>query len=424
MTAYIAAPARRGDVIGGRYVLGDVLGAGGMGVVYSATQSPLERTVAIKLPRPELARDPLMMRRFRREAILGSRLQHRNIVRIFDFVTGDPTYLVMEHVAGQRLGELLDAHGPLALETAVDLVTQVLAALTECHRQGIVHGDVKTDNVLVETLRDETRLAKLFDFGLARFAAERASAFDRVVSGTPEYLAPEVVRGGPPTAASDIYACGVILYELIAGETPFAADSSNEILTRQLGALPVPLTWRCPDLALPAVLDDIIARTLHKEPRGRYASCGQLADALAAAVRDAPPTRACAAVPRTFSSNAPTRDMEPMPRRVKADVDGVVVAYLARARELVDRHRLASAISELEAGLAVVGDAAPAWRLQLSLAALYEGVGNQEAARRAAVDARARAAAHASDVGSARAGRFLVQLSRRMTRSPCYVSRR
>jgi len=121
MTMLIRAPARRGDVIAGRYVIGEVLGAGGMGVVYTATAAPLERTVAIKLPRPELVDNPHMRRRFRREAILGSRLDHPNIVRVYDFAAGDVIYLVMEHVPGLRLGELLTEHGPLPVDTAIEI---------------------------------------------------------------------------------------------------------------------------------------------------------------------------------------------------------------------------------------------------------------------------------------------------------------
>lgn len=427
MTMLIRAPARRGDVIAGRYVLGDVLGAGGMGVVYSALQLPLERTVAIKLPRPELADNPHMRRRFRREAILGSRIDHRNIVRVLDFAAGDNTYLVMEHVPGLRLGELIQEQGPLPVTDAASILLQLLAGLEEIHRHGIVHGDVKSDNVLVERLRDGSPHVRLFDFGLARFLRERATIFDQVVSGTPEYLAPEVIRGAPPTMAADIYGCGVMLYELITGDTPFAGGSSTEILARQLEAPIVPLSWRCPDLAIPESLDDVVHRALAKDPNARHGSCRELAIALADALREVPPRGATNEQRRSFSSDAPTCDMNPdIPEEpvaeaiLEADVDRVVVAYLDRARALVDKHRLATAISELEEAATLVGDANPAWRIQLTLAALYEGVGNREAARRAAIDARERAARNGSQIGTARASRFLVQLARRMSRPSCY----
>jgi serine/threonine protein kinase len=368
-----------------------------------------------------------MRRRFRREAILGSRLDHRNIVRVFDFAAGDLTYLVMEHVPGMRLGEVIEQQGPMAVDTAAEVVLQLLAGLDEVHRHGIVHGDVKSDNVLLETLRDGTPHVRLFDFGLARFLRERATVFDQVVSGTPEYLAPEVIRGAPPTMAADIYGCGVILYELITGDTPFAGGSSTEILARQLEAPIVPLSWRCPDLGIPPALDDLVHRTLAKDPNERFASCNELAIALAEARRDVPARGATGEQRRSFSSDAPTCDMDPEISEdpvaeaiVEADVDRVVVAYLDRARALVEKHRLATAISELEEAAMLVGDASPAWRIQLTLAALYEGVGNREAARRAAVEARERAASSGSQIGAARASRFLVQLARRMTRPACY----
>ena len=208
----------------------------------------------------------------------------------------------------------------------------------------------------------------------------------------------------------------MILYELITGDTPFAGGTSTEILARQLEAPIVPLSWRCPELGIPASLDEsFIEHSRRIRTRGLPAA-DELAAALIDARREVPARGATNEQRRSFSSDAPTCDMDPdISRRsrwpeaiLEADVDRVVVAYLDRARALVDKHRLATAISELEEAAMLVGDANPAWRIQLTLAALYEGVGNREAARRAAIDARARAAANGSQIGAARASRFLV----------------
>jgi serine/threonine-protein kinase len=415
----IAAGVRRGEVFAGRYVLGDVIGSGGMGIVYSATRAPLSRSVAVKIPRPELADDTDVQRRFRREAILASRFDHPNIIRVLDFGGDEPAYMAMERVIGQRLGQVLVAEGALPLSVAVTVVLQLLAAVGECHAQGIVHGDVKSDNVLVERLRDGKPLAKLFDFGLAQFASEY-EATAGVVSGTPEYLAPEVVRGGRATSAADIYACGIVLYELLCGRTPFAGDTSRDVLEHQLETLPVPLAWRCPQLALPNAIDDVIARALHKDPQARYSTCQELASALVSAARDATPRPLDACVPAGYATDGPTRDMAPAAVPSVSDADGIVVAFLERARALVDTHRLAAAILALEEGIDLAGDTAPAWRLHLTLAGFQEGVGDAESARQAATEARARAARHGSQLGCARANRFLVQLSRRSHRRACY----
>ena len=414
MTPVVPQP---GELFDGRYLLGEVIGSGGMGMVYAATRAPLLRTVAIKTPRPELAGDPDVQRRFRREATLAARFEHHpNIVRVLDFVAGDAAmYMVMEHVIGQRLGQMLVDEGALELPLVVTIVLQLLAAVGECHAQGIVHGDVKSDNVLVQRLADGTPLAKLFDFGLAHFAAGYAPP-SGMISGTAEYIAPEVVHGIAATRAADIYACGIVLYELLAGRTPFAGDTSRDVLARQVSAPPVPLSWRCPELALPPALDDVIARALHKNPHARYESCAQLADALQTAVRDAPERPRDADVPAGYAPEGPTRDMAPRCSLIEGDVDAVVVAFLGRARALVEAHQLAAAISVLEQAASIVGDSPPTWRLQLALAGLYEGIGDRQAARDAAFDARLAAARHGSQIGCARANRFLVQLARRSER--------
>ncbi len=449
-----------GDTLQGRriddkYVLGEQLGAGGMGIVYAAEQPELGRTVAIKLVRRELFGEPHVLRRFRTEARAGSMLSHRNLVAVHDFATTDDgaPYLVMEHVRGEALSELLAAAGPLAARYAACLVGQVLAGLAEAHGAGIVHGDVKTDNVIVERTRDGSELVKVIDFGLARFLDDPpfTAPAERVLSGTPEYLAPEVILGAAPTPASDVYGAGVILYELLVGCTPFGGGTTAEILTRHLDEDVIPPSLRNPDCAISAALERVVLRALAKEPLDRYIDAVAFAQALAAVVPASDEPLAHHTTWSAFSTEAPTRELEIPPivrarRRLAAGtrqreseaagalrrelgeaiargaVDAIVAGYLQLARTLVDEHRLASAASELEEAIDLVthgrGPSAadapePAWRVLLALAAIYDGLGDPIRARKIATEAHDLAARNRSAIGAERAHALIERFARR-----------
>jgi serine/threonine protein kinase len=403
-----------------------MLGIGGMGVVYAAVQRSLDRTVALKMPRSELATDPSVRRRFRNEGLAGSRVDHPNIARVLDYGShGDSLFLVMELAPGRSLGELA-ARGTMPVATAVGVVRQIVAALAHVHAAGIVHGDVKCGNILVETLRDGHAMPRLIDFGLARIGSDSTrDGEDRLVSGTPEYLAPEIIRGEPLTYAADVYSIGIVLYELLAGATPFAGGKSAQILTRHLETLPVPLSWRCRAHAIPPALDQLVARALAKQPSERFADAAEL-DA-SPLLR---PSRSTA-----FSTEATTAtlhvDGEPMflepttslvdQRRAEldatiahhTDLDAIVVAYLELARALIDERVFDDAIAVLEDGIADLSRAsahAPSWRMQLTLAALYDHVGRRTLSRKTAQAARANAARVGSAVGEQRALHLLARL--------------
>jgi serine/threonine-protein kinase len=275
-----------GDVLTGRYILQARIGEGGMGIVFRAEQPALARTVAIKILHPELAAHPGFARRFRDEARAASRVRHPGSVSILDCdVTAEGVpFIAMEHVGGRALGRIV-AEQELPLPRVLAIADQLLGALAAVHACGVVHADVKSDNFLVD-VRPDGDAVKLIDFGLAVIDGRWApSGF---VSGTPEYMAPELIHGGPPTIATDLYGAGVILYEMLTGGAPFTGASSQEILTRQLEDDVIPPSLRQPDRGIPAALDEIAVRALDKDPRRRFAS----AEAFAAALRAIRPARA------------------------------------------------------------------------------------------------------------------------------------
>jgi serine/threonine protein kinase len=435
---------RRGQTVASAYRVGDLLGVGGMGVVYSAIQRSLDRVVALKLPRPELVCDRAVRERLQCEAIAGARLAHRNIVRVLDYGSdrGVP-FVVMEHAPGPRLAQMLAEVGPFPLATALSITRQIVSGLEQAHSVGIIHADVKSDNVLVETLRDGTIVPRLIDFGIARFIGHDVP-FDQdepMVIGTPEYLPPEVIVGAPAAFTTDVYAIGVMLYELVTGTTPFTGCDSAEVMSRRLHENVIPISARCPDLEVPAEFDALVLRALARQPSDRFANAGELGhaiDDLSGSTTDvqrqhehpravttpnfstesqtAPMPTPVPGIARVASSN----DHEPVSAlraaAANGSADAIVICQLERARELVDEHKLATAISELEAGIVAVlrlDDARPVWRLYLTLAALYDGVGDRVRARAAVATAREYAIRAGSDDGADRADRLASRLTRR-----------
>ena len=269
-----------GDVVAGKYVLRRLLGEGGMGIVFLAEQLAFGRTVAIKLLQPQLAASAALERRFYDEAVAACRVQHPGAVAIIDVGTTDAgaPFIVMEHVPGRLLSAVIDEE-EIAVPRALDIVQQLLRTLKAAHAQGVIHADVKSDNLIAEPT-PEGEAITLIDFGLARLDGKWETG--GFVSGTPEYMAPELVRGEAPTVASDLYSVGVILYELLTGVTPFQGGTPEEILRRQLEEEVVPPSRRRPDRDIPAVLDHIVLRALHKEPRARFTSAAELGRAIAA----------------------------------------------------------------------------------------------------------------------------------------------
>jgi serine/threonine-protein kinase len=220
----------------------------------------------------------------------------------------------MEHVRGERLGNWID-RGALSLRDALSIADQILGGLAALHDAGIVHGDVKSDNILVEARPDGTLSAKLIDLGLVGvyLQHEEGGANEPMISGTPDYMAPEVIRGQRATPSSDVYAVGVILYEMLTGATPFGGATVTEVVHRHLEDDAIPPSLRAPEAGIPPCLDRIVMRALAKHPSDRHASMVTMAAALRIAM---PVVDGRASTRRTLRmpSTAPTLDW---PRRVR-----------------------------------------------------------------------------------------------------------
>lgn len=441
---------RRGDLIADRYVVADVAGIGGMGIVYSAIQADVESTVAIKVPRPDLVDDPYVRKRFRVEALVGSRIDHPNVVQILESGEWDGApYLVMEHVTGESLGRLGRELGAVPPETAIPLVLQMIAGTGAMHRVGIVHGDIKTENALVYIGADGRQTLKLIDLGLARFVDDRGSSSgDGFVTGTPEYLAPELAGGDPPSFASDQYALCVTLYELLAGVVPFGGDSSAAIATSHLEGDLVPLSVRQPRLACAGRLDPILARGLSRHPANRFRDVATLGAALRAAFRPLrqAPRISTSAVTAEWVTHGSTlrrrcRDSAQVLAHREAlsaaiqneQIEPVLDAYFALVKSLVADQRPASAIAELEIAHDLLGSRIEPehvnalWRIELILAALYEARGDRSHARHLAQEAREHARLCGSTVGVLRSAALLARFRRvreRTTKLEAHDSRR
>jgi HAMP domain-containing protein/predicted Ser/Thr protein kinase len=264
-----------GQLFAGRYRIESILGRGGMGVVYKATDAQLDETVAIKtLPGDVMTRSPEDLERFKREIRLARRITHRNVLRTYDYGEAEGVYFIsMEFVRGYTLSELMDEAPKRQMPTraAVGITRQVCRGLQAAHEQGIIHRDIKPQNVLIDA-RGEV---KLMDFGVARMAeAPEAMTQQGLIVGTPHYMSPEQVQGQQLDARTDVYAMGIMLYELLAGRRPFESSSLTGILAAHITEKARPPIELRPDVG--RELNAIVMRCMEKDPRARYADAGAL----------------------------------------------------------------------------------------------------------------------------------------------------
>ncbi len=274
-------------ILNNRYRLEERLGSGGMAMVYRARDLTLERTVAIKILRKNLSENSEFRSRFHQEAKAAANLSHPNIVTVHDFgFYASQLFIVMEYVPGSDLKTLMQQKRPFDLPEAISLIAQACAGLGYAHRAGLVHCDVKPQNMLVTP----DRRLKVVDFGIARLLASISpDERSEVVWGSPQYFSPEQAAGSAPSPASDVYSLGVILYEMLAGRLPFVATTPQELARLHREALP-PSPRRYNPL-IPVPLEQIMLKVLAKEPSSRYRTADQLGRVLTNFVQQPQPVQ-------------------------------------------------------------------------------------------------------------------------------------
>jgi eukaryotic-like serine/threonine-protein kinase len=318
----------KGELISDRYEIEDRLGSGGMSSVFRATDTILERTVAVKILAEHLSDDERFVARFRREALAVAKLVHPNIVQVYDTgIEGDRHYIVMEYVKGKSGAQLLQASGSLDAESTVEIGVQACAGLDYAHRHGIIHRDVKPGNLMIlggPAGGGSDMTVKLADFGIARAEAQSRITQVGSVVGTAAYLAPEQARGEEATPSSDVYSLGVVLYQFLTGRLPYEGASLAELAVRQQSEQPLPPSSYSDDV--PDAVGEAVLVALESDPANRFAAAGELADALrrglggqspTSATRVLPaddPTGATRHMPRTQTTRPPRRQPRPSPR--------------------------------------------------------------------------------------------------------------
>jgi len=271
-----------GRVIADRYLMLARLGEGGMGRVYLAEHVKMNRQCAIKVMNPSLINDTESATRFSREASNAARILHPNVAAVFDYGEADKVvYLVMEYVDGESLSAIIRREGALEPRRAVDIARQVADGLSAAHELGIIHRDLKPDNVIVARSRSHREVPKVVDFGIAKAMSESpkdALTRSGLVIGTPEYMSPEQLLGDPVDARADVYSLGCILYQMLTGQSAFAADTREQMIRRRLHEAPPHIREVMPEL--PARLDTVIAHMLARSAGDRLGSAAEVRDAL------------------------------------------------------------------------------------------------------------------------------------------------
>jgi eukaryotic-like serine/threonine-protein kinase len=260
-----------GGVLGDRYEIVQLLGQGGMGAVYQAYDRELERQVALKVIRADMAANPEILRRFKQELILARQITHRNVIRIFDLGQADSIkFITMEYIEGEDLQALLRKKKKLDPSEAVNIIAQVCRALEAAHAEGVIHRDLKPQNVMM----DKTGRAYVMDFGIARSMIASGMTQTGALIGTPDYMSPEQAKGLSLDARSDLFTVGIILYELLTGQVPFQADSTMGKLWKRTNEAARPATEV--DKDIPQALSNIIQKCLEIDPQKRFASATEL----------------------------------------------------------------------------------------------------------------------------------------------------
>ncbi|MCZ7682724.1 MAG: protein kinase [Sandaracinaceae bacterium] len=334
-----------GQLVDGRYRVEGVLGAGGMGLVYRARHAVLGKPLALKVLKPEVSRDEEVMARFRREAQAASAVGSPHICDVSDFGSLDDgsTYFVMELLDGPSLTSAMQRDRPLPVARTLRIARQLCEALGAAHARGIVHRDLKPDNVHLVPRGSDPDFVKVLDFGIAKVAGGADKKLTRAgqVFGTPHYMSPEQCSGRDVDHRTDIYALGVMLYEMACGQVPFDADTLMGVLTKHVYEQPVPPHQLAAGAPVPAGLEAVILKCLAKQPADRYASMSALAADLEAVERGVTPGAVAERVEHAMTAGAPVAAPTPQP---------IVPAAPERRRSTLPLALAAAALAVLAAG--------------------------------------------------------------------------
>ena len=323
-----------GDVVAGRFRIEELIGQGGMGKVYRARHLTLDRQVCLKMLRPALLEDSTVVGRFEREAMAASRLNHPNSIHVLDFgrsPSDGSLYIVMEHVQGKDLRQLLRDEWPIPEARLCHIVAQVLAALGEAHARNVIHRDLKPENIMLEQRRNDPDFVKVLDFGIAKILDSDLPGLTRsdVVCGTPQYMAPEQATGAQLDARCDLYAVGVILYQLATAQLPFDGPNAMDVLTRQVNEPPMKPRKREPRATISAQMESLILRVLSKDPEARPQTAEEFRKLLLAL------PAAAKAAPKEADTATPARGTLPAIRAPVTPIRGAAPAWVRSRRKLV-----------------------------------------------------------------------------------------
>jgi serine/threonine protein kinase len=338
-----------GRTIAQKYLIHELIDRGGMGLVYKATDLALDRPVAVKMLDREMTADPTLVARFHREARAASRLNHPNSVTVIDFGQADDgtLFMALEFLPGRNLARVIANEFPVGTARVVKIGSQVLAALTEAHALGIVHCDIKPENVMLETRRDEKDAVKVLDFGIAKLRDIKGPRLTvkGLVCGTPGYSSPEQARGEELDPRSDLYSVGVLLYELLSGKLPFEASSPGALVAKMLVEPPVPLHVRRPDILVPADLEAVVMKALSPDRESRFTSADEFRQALLTCGAPGERTAPLARAQGTVTFDTPPAARTPTPPRTAATsrpASGRTAAVAAATRPTTSPRRTVS----------------------------------------------------------------------------------
>jgi serine/threonine-protein kinase len=290
-----SAPDLVGREIAGRYRIVKKLGEGGMGAVYRGEQISLKRAVAVKVLKPELGSNQMVLRRFNAEAEAVAKLSHPNTVNIYDFGqdTDGSLFIAMEFIEGRSLRTALQVEGPFSSTRAISIALQVAASLSDAHSRSIVHRDLKPDNVMLQERGRQKDVVRVLDFGIAKLRDENRATQQAMTQagdmlGTPQYMAPEQIRGEAIDGRTDVYALGCLVYEMVTARLPYEAPTIMAMLSKHLIEQVVPPSQRRPDLMIPPAVDQLVLHAMAKDPASRPATMDQMSEMLQALLSTLP----------------------------------------------------------------------------------------------------------------------------------------